>query len=206
MGRLKIFHWIQQFRRYRNPLRGVSRFPQSKGSRKQTGIPVWERADSTHSLPTPSQAIPPPNANPITHTPPAPQVPGLRRPGGCLTPSAFGAPLPPRQLASKPSDTRTNDLASKTLPGLTGKIQALHCVFPKLCPYLTRFCVICCAPGSKQKASQTKKSRNAESRGRRRPHRQTSDRGDKNYDSHEAVGPPGPDSQRPLRGSRESRW
>lgn len=95
LGRLKIFHWIQQFRRYRNPFWGGYRFPQSRGSRKETGIPVWERAkDSTHSLATPSQAIPPPNANPITHTPASPQVPGLRRPGGALPPQLRACPCP----------------------------------------------------------------------------------------------------------------
>lgn len=62
-------------------------------------------------------------------------------------------------------------------------------VLPKFPLYLIRFCIIGTASGPKQKASQTKKSREAEGRGRRRLHRPVVT---ENYDSHEAMGPPHP--------------
>ena len=49
LGKFKIFHWIQQSRCYRHPLRNQAWFSQSRGCQQGTEIPVRERADPTQT-------------------------------------------------------------------------------------------------------------------------------------------------------------
>lgn len=116
----------------------------------------------------PQKATLPPEREPCHASPDLPGVPDLQKPR-CTSRSGESAPLAPHTPTSKPAETRT--VTSPLTPSrrLT-KIQALRVVSPKLCPYSTRLCTVCCAFGSKQRTSRTRKRRRAEGRGRRRAH------------------------------------
>lgn len=69
----------------------------------------------------------------------------------CISPPQLRArPCP--HSSNLPGPQKPGQMTSPRKPflRLTGRIKALHFVFPKLCPYLPKLCIICCASGLKE--------------------------------------------------------